>query len=118
MSQFMLLIRNQGVPMEGLSQEEIAGHMQKWGAWMGGLGEQGKLVGGDPFEHQSAAVLSANGNNVSDGPHTESGVTVGGYVTIKAGNLAEAVEIAKGCPAMESPTSTIEVREFMTMPEM
>ena len=45
MSEFMLLIRNQGNPMQGLSEAEVGAHMEKWVKWMGGLGEQGKMQG-------------------------------------------------------------------------
>lgn len=111
----MLLIRNEGVAMEGLSEAETAEHMAKWGAWMGGLQEQGKLSGGLPLS-SGGAVLSNNGNSVSDGIYTcGKDVNVGGYLLINAANMDEAIAISKGCPALESPTSSVEVRECMQM---
>ena len=83
---------------------------------MEGLKQQGKLKGGLPFTPESAAVLSDNGNQVSNGFYTEpNNVSVGGYIELSAENLQEAISIAKSCPAMHSPTSTIEVRECMEM---
>ena len=35
--------------MAELSAEERQAHMQKWGAWMQGLAQQGKLVDGLPL---------------------------------------------------------------------
>ena len=61
-------------------------------------------------------MLSNNGNTVNDGFHAEAnGVNVGGYLLINADNLDEAIVISKGCPALESPTSSVEVRECMQM---
>ena len=77
-----------------LSQEEIAAHMAEWGTWMEGLKQQGKLKGGLPFTPESAAVLSDNGNQVSDGFYTEpNNVSVGGYIELNAENLNEAIPL-------------------------
>ena len=116
MSQFMMLIRNQGPAMAGLSEQEIAAHMAKWGEWMGGLAAQGKLEGGAPFSAEAAAELSSHGNTVSNGLRNEGNdVTVGGYVLINADSLEDAIAITKTCPGLESPTGSIEVRECMAM---
>lgn len=118
MSQYMLLIRNQGFPMANQTEEETAAHMAKWGEYMGGLQSQGKLQGGLPFSPEKAAVLSNHGNTVANGYHAEANdVNVGGYLLINADSLEEAIEISKGCPALEGATGTIEVRECMVMPE-
>lgn len=114
MSQFMLLMRNNGIPMQNQSEEETKAHMEEWGAWMQGLGS--KLEGGLPFAPESAAVLSNNGNNVSRNHHVEGeNIVVGGYLLLNADSLDEAIEISKTCPAMHTPESTIEIRELMPM---
>ena len=114
MNQFMILVRNQGTPMAGLSEAELNEHMGKWGSWMEGLKNEGKLEGGLPLSMESAAVVSGNG--VSAGLHKEANdVSVGGYLFINAENLDEAIAISKGCPALENATSSVEVRECVSM---
>ena len=114
MNKYVLLIRNVGNPMEGLSESETQEHMAAWGKWMGELGQSGTMIDGLPFS-PNAAVIS-DGDKISDGLHVEAnGVNVGGYLIINAENLGAAVEISKGCPALGSPTSSVEVRECMDM---
>jgi hypothetical protein len=52
---------------------------------------------------------------VTDGPYAEAKETVGGYVVIAADNLAQAVEIAKGCPGLDYET-LVEVRPIEKLP--
>ena len=75
-------------------------NMQAWMDWMGGLGQKGILVGGEPLLPQGKQV---NGKNkvVTDGPFIEAKEMVGGYLIINAKDIDEAVEISKGCPIFE-----------------
>lgn len=117
MSEYMLLMRNEGVPMKDMPDEERTASMQEWGAWMGGLKEQGKLKGGLPFNPGAAAVINSK-KEATDTFHSHgNNVNVGGFIHLEAENLAEAIEIAKGCPGLHGPQSSIEVREFMEMPQ-
>lgn len=116
MSQYMLLIRNEGFPMANHSEEEVAAHMAKWGEYMGGLQSQGKLSGGLPLNPENAVILSNQGETTTSGYFsTGNDVNVGGYLLINADSLEEAIAISKSCPALESPTGSIEVRECMEM---
>lgn len=110
MSKFMMLIRNEGDGMANLTEQERGEHMQAWGAYMGGLGE--KLLDGLPFSPAGSVVTSGG---VNDGKHSEGGVNVGGYLVVEAGDLQEAIELSKACPALENKTSSIEVRECLNM---
>ena len=110
----MLLLRNKGIPMQEQSEEEMKASMAEWGSWMQSLGS--KLEGGVPFNPESAAILSNEGETVTPGFRTEAdGINVGGYILLNAENLDEAIQITKGCPGMHGPDSTIEIRELMTM---
>lgn len=112
MKDFMLLIRGGDEPGDK-SPEEMQAHMADWQKWMGGLAEQGILVGGEPL-HAEGKTLFENGKRVMDRPLTEGKELVGGYVTVKANTLDEACDIAKGCPGFEMNCS-VEVREVMLM---
>jgi hypothetical protein len=53
-------------------------------------------------------------NVITDGPYTEIKETLGGYSIVKAENLDEAAELAKGCPGLLTGGS-VEVREINVM---
>jgi hypothetical protein len=55
-------------------------------------------------------VLSASG--VADGPFVEAKEVVGGYMIVGGESYEQAVEVAKACPAMHSPGTTMEIREL------
>jgi len=57
--------------------------------------------------------LLKGAKQITDGPYAESKEIVGGYLGIKANDLDEAIEIAKGCPIFDYDGST-EVREILS----
>ncbi len=113
MAKYLYLFRGGDDNMAALSPEESQEHMQKWGAWMQGLAEKGKLVDGLPL-NKSGKVVEQAGEIIHDGPYTEGAEMVGGYLIVNAETFDEALEISKGCPIYESGGST-EVREIMNM---
>ncbi len=113
MSNFLFLFRGGDKEWKNQSPEVVQAHMQKWGAWMGGLKEKGKLVDGLPLSEKGNVVHKA-GEVITDGPFAEGAEVVGGYLIVTADNLEEAVEISKGCPIYEHNGNT-EVREIMSM---
>lgn len=114
MKEYLLLLRG-GKPMTSKTEQEAQAEMQAWGVYMGGLAQNGQLVGGLP--------LVGGGKTVSAAGTTDEAVTsakegiVGGYLIIKADSLEAAAEIAKGCPHIGSD-GNIEVREIAPMPAM
>lgn len=110
MSKYVILIRNVGDPMVGVSEEDRAALMQRWGAYMGGLGDT--LIDGLPFQGDGKVV---SGAGITDGRHQEGEVNVGGYLIVKAESMDEAVALTEGCPALDNPTTTLEVRACINM---
>ncbi|MBI4033548.1 hypothetical protein HY379_00970 [Candidatus Saccharibacteria bacterium] len=104
MKNYVYMYDNRGdrgnVPMEEV--------MKAWNAWFAQLGD--KLVdGGNPF-NDGAKEVSNNG--VSD----ITGSPASGYSIVKAESMAEATELAKGCPMLQhSKNSVIEVYETLPM---
>lgn len=49
------------------------------------------------------------GESLTDGPYLEAKEIIGGYVTIKAADLKEAVEAARRCPGLDYRMA-VEVR--------
>jgi len=80
---------------------------------MGGLAENGKLVGGQPLNCELRSITES-GTKIIDRPLAEGKELVGGYLIVKANSLNEASELAKGCPGFEH-ACTIEVREISEM---
>ena len=113
MSNFLYLFRGGDPDWKEQAPEVVQEHMQKWGAWMGGLKEQGKLVDGLPLA-ESGKVVEKAGDVITDGPFAEGSEVVGGYLIVSADGLEEAVEISKGCPIFEN-NGNVEVREILSM---
>lgn len=83
------------------------GSAEAWGKWFGELGD--KLVdGGNPFGEDGQAVHQGGVMAVQDKPAT-------GYSIVAAGDMAEATEIAKGCPLMATSDGAVCVYEALPM---
>ena len=109
MSEFTYLFRGRE---HFTSPEQGQKHMEKWVAWFKDLGEKGYLKElGHPLE-LTGMVVKGNQKIVTDGPYAETKDVVGGFSLIEANDLADAVEISKGCPILEVGGS-VEVRPVM-----
>jgi len=64
----------------------------------------GKLGGGK--------VVTSEG--ATDGPFVEAKEVVGGFMIISAASLEEAMQVARECPGVVMPGSSVEVREIRT----
>jgi YCII-related domain len=56
----------------------------------------------------------ATSEGATDGPFVEVKEIVGGFMIIEADSLDEAVHVARECPGVVSPGSSVEVREIHT----
>jgi len=57
-------------------------------------------------------VVTSEG--ATDGPFVEAKEVVGGFMIISAASLEEAVQVARECPGVVMPGSSVEVREIHT----
>ncbi|MDC8004890.1 YciI family protein [Aureisphaera galaxeae] len=112
MNEYLMIIRG-GEDLSGKSPEEMQEHMNHWQQWMGGLANDGKLIGGQPLQREGKS-LTERGTKVTDRPLAEGKEMVGGYIMVRANDLNEATDLAKGCPGFEHDC-TIEVREIAPM---
>jgi len=110
MKDFLLLFRG-GLDFNAATQEQLQQAMMKWKKWMEELTRQGKYLGGQRLTKNGSVLKSAK--QITDGPYVESKEIVGGYVAIKANDLQDAIEAAKGCPIFEY-NGIVEVREVAT----
>jgi hypothetical protein len=87
--------------------ESDGGNAEEWGKWFGELGD--KLVdGGNPFAEGGQAVHQGGIMAVQDKPAT-------GYSIVTANSMAEATEMAKGCPLMSVKDGAVCVYEALPM---
>jgi hypothetical protein len=106
MTEFTFLFRGRE---RSASPEQLQKNMEKWVAWFKELDANGRMKDpGNPLA-ASGKVVSGKRKIVSDGPFAEAKDVVGGYILIEAETLAEATDIAKGCPILEVGGS-VEVR--------
>jgi hypothetical protein len=89
-------------------------NVQRWQAWFKALGSAGHFK--DPSHRTplepTAQVVRGSDNTVSDGPFAEAKDVVNGYMRIEARDLAEAMELSKGCPILHAGGS-VEVRPIL-----
>ena len=107
MNEFAFLYRG---ATKARSPEETQKVYKKWYDWFETMKTKGTLVSiGHPLENEGKVVSSPS--SVSDGPFAEAKDLVGGFSLIQAKNLAEAAEIARGCPIFETG-GQVEVRQI------
>ncbi len=113
MSKFLYLFWNN----EGLSKSTSPERMQEltkaWMSWMGELKQNGHVVQPGERLDGSGKMVRGKAKTVTDGPYAEAKDTIGGYLVIQAKDLAQAVELAKGCPVL-SGDGLVEVRPIIS----
>jgi hypothetical protein len=113
MKDFLLVFRMNAGEMPKSSPEEMQANTKRWMDWIGSIAAQNKLTDRGNRLAPSGKVLKPN-NVIADGPYTEIKESIGGYSIIKADDIDEATEIAKGCPGL-SMGGSVEVREINAM---
>lgn len=111
MSEYVFLYRGGSRPDSPAEGEQV---MQKWIGWMQDLETRGHLKDrGQPLE-ADGKVVRGKQRSITDGPYAESKDIVGGYTLVEAKDLAQAAELAGGCPIFERD-GLVEVRPVMKM---
>jgi len=108
MEKFMLLFRGSDVYQPGQSPEALRDLKQKLIHWIGDLSKKGVHVASEPFQPTGKQV-SGTKKTVTNAPFGETKEIIGGCTIVQAKDINAAVEIAKGCPILES-NANIEVR--------
>ncbi len=111
MSEFVYLYRG-GRRAESPAEGEV--QMQRWVAWLQDLAAKGHIKDqGQPLDPEGKVVRGKQ-RTVTDGPYPESKDVVGGYTLVEAKDLAQAAELAGGCPIFDFD-GLVEVRPVMKM---
>ncbi len=106
MANFLLVYTGGGMPASDAERKKV---MDAWGAWFGRLGPA-VVDPGNPIG-PTAKSISSDGS-VHDGAV---GTAASGYSILKADSLNQAVELAKGCPVLESGA---KISVYETFPAM
>ena len=113
MEKFMILFRGSGVYQPGQSPEALQTLKQKMIRWVTDLSKNGVHVASEPLERAGKQV-SGTKKTITDGPFGEAKEIIGGCTIVHAKDIYEAIEIAKGCPILES-NANVEVRPIQKM---
>ena len=113
MENFMLLFRGSNVYQPGQSPEALQALKQKMIHWLSDLSKKGVHVASEPLEPVGKQVIGAK-KTVTNVPFGAEKEIIGGCTIIQVRDINEAIEIAKGCPILESEAN-IEVRPIQKM---
>ncbi len=113
MKDYLLLFRG-GLDFATATAEQVQQAMMKWKNWVEELTKKGIYNGGERLERSEAAVMKGSTKRVTDGPYTESKEIIGGYVSIKADDLQQAIMNSQDCPIFYFDGS-VEIRQVAKM---
>lgn len=110
MDEFLLIMRHEDGGKIA-SPEQMQLWMQQTMTWINGIAAKDKFVEGTGLPFDGACVVSSSGL-VTNGPFGDIKETIGGFIRVKAANIEEAAEFAKGCPVLQGEGNTVEVRRI------
>ena len=114
MSKFMYLFRTSPTAYQSLSPEQMQQTLKKWMDWKDTLEKSGHIKQFGERLDGTGKVVRGKAKTVTDGPYIEVKDFIGGYMLVEAKDIDQAVELAKGCPVLESD-GTVEIRPFVSM---
>ena len=114
MSKFIYLFRGNPTAYQSLSPEQMQQTLKKWMDWKDTLEKSGHINQFGERLDGTGKVVRGKAKTVTDGPYIEVKDFIGGYVLVEARDIDQAVELAKGCPVLESD-GTVEIRPFVSM---
>ena len=118
--EYMLLIHADptSAPTDPASEgfEEM---MAAWFAYNQMLVDGGHFVSGASLQPSSTAITvqtmsTGSGGSVTDGPYTETKEDIGGFYVVRADDLDQALELARGDPGRHA---SVEVRPLHVRPD-
>jgi hypothetical protein len=113
MKEYLFLFRG-GLDFTKALQEQVQQVIMQWKNWVDELTDKGIYNGGERVTRNEAAVIRGNERQVINGPYFANNETLGGYISIKANDLQQAIEICKACPIFNFD-GNVEIREVATM---
>lgn len=115
MPQFMLLLAGVDIDTHR-GNREPGGIIDKYAKWANGLSTANRLVDNQKLKDGSGHRVKMIKGVVVDGPFAETKEMISSFFIIEAKNYAEAISIARECPAVTDQGGYVEVREVTTCP--
>ena len=113
MPKYMLLLRDDREGFASLSPEQLQKTSEKYMAWR----RKHFVVDGQRLEDGGQVMQKKNGSvTLTDGPFSESREVLGGYYTIEAASMEEAVSLLHDHPHIEF--GSIEIRPVFVLPQL
>jgi hypothetical protein len=113
MDEYALIMRHEdGTKIA--SPEQMQEWMKQTMDWIGGIAAQNKFVSGTGLPFKDARTVTTKNAKplVTNGPFGDIKETIGGFIIVRAENVEEAVEFAKGCPVLQGEGNSLEVRRI------
>jgi hypothetical protein len=113
MEEYALIMRHED-GSKIASPEQMQAWMKQTMDWIGSIAAQNKFVGGTglPFDDARVVIHKGSKNMVTNGPFGDIKETIGGFITVRAESVEEAVEFAIGCPVLQGEGNSVEVRRI------
>jgi hypothetical protein len=111
MPKFMVMLHHSPGAAEEVSPEATQAGVQRYRDWLENIRASGRYVVSDKLQEEGGKLVSLRQGRpiVLDGPYSEAKEVIGGYVTIRAADYEEALQIVRECPFLE--LGTIAVRQ-------
>ena len=101
MKEYLLVAKGSRQIWDAMDDHEWEPVMQGFQSWIKSMKEKGLWIRGDRLTEKKVGISkSKNGVSVTDGPYVETKEALTGFFLFRAGNMAEAIEFAKGCPSL------------------
>jgi hypothetical protein len=110
MKDYAFLFRG-GLDFTKAPPEQLQKVLMNWKNWVDELTKKGIYNGGERFTRNDAAVVNGKSGKIINEPYSVNNEIVGGYISIQAENLQQAIEISKGCPIFDFD-GMVEIREI------
>lgn len=98
--QYAIVIQNRRADWSDMPPERRQRILSAYFAWIDELTAEDKLVDSEALRHGGRLIEVVDGAIV-DGPFTETKEVVGGFFVIEVADEAEALAIARRCPALQ-----------------
>lgn len=100
MQDYILVMKGQFKAWAEIGADDKQRLMEKYCSFVNRLKREGRFKGGAPLKHGGTELYSEKGIVMVDGPFSETTETLNGYFIFGAKDEAEAVAIARECPAL------------------
>lgn len=111
MDEYILFMRLDLLTREAQpSPEQLQEYMKQYHSWVSGIEAENKFVGGKGLSTEGKVIRQSV---VTDGPYAEIKESIAGFITIRATDFEDALNIARRCPILQAPGNSVEVRRIM-----